>query len=255
MKIRLHQFLSKTGIFASKKSLVDAIHRGEILVGGAAMKDMSFEFNPAKKSVEYQGKILELPREPVYFVFYKPVGFLCSRLNSSEREHNKRSIYDFFADKVSAADFGALHSVGRLDEDTSGLLIMTTDGKFTRRVTNPVSEIAKTYVVQASTPLSNEALSSIKKGFSLTITDDQGPKTFVTKPAHIEELGPLKYKISIREGKKRQIRCMFSHFGSEVMQLQRVSIGNLRLADFSLHKPGLFVKMPEEVAHKVFESV
>ena len=96
MKLRLHQFLSKTGDFTSKADVKQAIWDGDVTVNGSVVKNIAFEFNPAKRIVEFQGRILKLPITDFYFLLNKPQGYICSRLNSQERELNKTSVYELF---------------------------------------------------------------------------------------------------------------------------------------------------------------
>ena len=128
MKVRLHQFLSRTGIITSKRDVKDAIWSGEITVGGSIVKDISFQFNANTKAVEWNGEALRLPGLHHTFVLNKPSGFICSRLNKQERALGKRSVFNVVREAVSDSIFDRLLSVGRLDEDTTGLLLLTTDG-------------------------------------------------------------------------------------------------------------------------------
>ena len=96
MKLRLHQFLSKTGVFSSKAEVKQAIWDGEITVNGSVVKNMTFQFNVNTKEVTYNGKVLELHDEEVHFLLHKPQGCICSRLNSHERSLEKTSVYEVF---------------------------------------------------------------------------------------------------------------------------------------------------------------
>lgn len=93
MKIRLHQFLSKSGIFTSKAKVKESIWEGKITINGVIIKNMSYEFNPNKKKVIYDNKIIKLPQKESYFLLNKPLGFICSRLNSQEKKLAKKSVY------------------------------------------------------------------------------------------------------------------------------------------------------------------
>ena len=100
MKLRLHQFLSKCGEFSSKGDVKKAIWDGDVTINDSIVKNIAYEFNPAKRSVKYRGKELFLPSNDVYFLLNKPAGYICSRLNSQELELNKRSIYELFRNAV-----------------------------------------------------------------------------------------------------------------------------------------------------------
>ena len=137
MKIRLHQFLSKTGVFASKRAVKDAIWAGDVTVNGSVVKDIAFQFKPNKKEVCYCGQRLSIPSTERCFVLNKPKGVVCSRLNSQEREFGKQSVFELFRPHLPDHDFERLITVGRLDEDTTGLLLVTTDGTLAHRIASP----------------------------------------------------------------------------------------------------------------------
>jgi pseudouridine synthase len=251
MKIRLHQFLSKCGRFKSKEDIKLAVHASRIIVGDLPCKDLAYEFNPAKKKVMYDDELLTLPIENKYFVFYKPVGYICSKLNTQERELGKKSIYDFFADKLNQMDLNALHNVGRLDEDTSGLLIMTTDGKLGNKIADPDSEIQKTYVAELERQLSPKERKQLEAGVELEYEDEDGWQKYTTKPCQIQIMDKAFVAISITEGKKRQIRSMFATIQNHVHHLHRKSIGKLDL-EIYVHKPGMFKQVDVRDIQKVF---
>ena len=96
MKIRLHQFLSKCGEFSSKGDVKKAIWDGDVTVNDSVVKNIAYEFNPAKRTVKYRGAELFLPSNDLYFLLNKPAGYICSRLNSQELELNKTSVYELF---------------------------------------------------------------------------------------------------------------------------------------------------------------
>ena len=106
-------------------------------VNDSIVKNIAYEFNPAKRSVKYRGRELFLPSKDVYFLLNKPAGYICSRLNSQELELNKTSIYELFRDSVDPSVYETLVTVGRLDEETTGFLLVTTDGKLVHSITDP----------------------------------------------------------------------------------------------------------------------
>jgi 16S rRNA U516 pseudouridylate synthase RsuA-like enzyme len=143
MKLRLHQFLSKTGVFSSKAEVKQAIWDGKVSVNGSIVKNMTFQFNVNTKEVTYDGKVLELHDEEVHFLLHKPLGCICSRLNSHERSLEKTSVYEVFREHVEPTTFERLVTVGRLDEQTTGFLLVTTDGKIVHRITSPDHTVRK----------------------------------------------------------------------------------------------------------------
>ena len=120
MKVRLHQFLSRTGLFPSKRDVKEAIWSGDITVGGSVVKDISFQFNANTKAVEWKGETLRLPGLHRTFVLDKPLDVICSRLNKQERALGKRSVFNLLRELVNDSTYDRLLTVGRLDEQTTG---------------------------------------------------------------------------------------------------------------------------------------
>ena len=252
MKIRLHQFLSKSGVFSSKREIKEAIWNGEILINDSIVKDIKFEFNANTKNVSYRGKILKLPEKNHYFIVNKPAGYICSRLNNQEREFGKKSIFELFKDRLSKNVYQSLVTVGRLDEDTTGLLLVTTDGKIVDRITNPENHIPKKYLVKTELEITEEEIVAIRKGISIKIIEDYHTEEYVSRPAEITLQDVDIAILTIDEGKKRQIRRMFDTLGNYVLSIHRLSIGNMELEDYSVKK-GHFKEISiEEILQNCF---
>jgi pseudouridine synthase len=151
-------------------------------------------------------------RERIYLLLYKPTGYLTTYKDPEGRP----TVYDLIRDVGTY-----LSPVGRLDLDTSGLLLMTNDNRFTERVTNPASHVPKTYLVKASTVLTDEHLQRLRGGIELS----DGP----TRPAAVTRVrGPDKYthfEITLTEGRNRQVRRMVEALGARVLKLVRVKVG------------------------------
>ena len=242
MKLRLNQFLSKTGAFASKADAKQAIWDGEITVNGSVVKNMTFQFNVNTKEVTYKGKVLELHDEEVHFLLYKPAGCICSRLNTQERALEKTSVYEVFRDSVDETTYERLVTVGRLDENTTGFLLVTTDGKMVHRITSPDHTVRKTYRVETKERISEHHLEQIQNGVRIVINDGDASEDYWTKPAEIELEEERVAFLTIGEGKKRQIRRMFGALGNQVTALHRSSTENMTLSDFDL-APGEFIEV------------
>lgn len=245
MKIRLHQFLSKSGVFTSKKMVKDAIWKGSITVNGSVVKDIAFQFNPAKKAVCYLGEVLILPEEQLYYVFNKPKGYICSRLNEEEKSLGKKSIYQLFENSVERSVYERLVTVGRLDEDTTGFLLVTTDGKVVHNITSPEQYISKTYLVETLNPVSRSDADQIERGIKISVQEQGSTESYTTRPAYIQFEGECEVLLTIQEGKKRQIRRMFSHLNNEVIALHRTSTERMELSDYNLDF-GQFQAISEE---------
>ena len=239
MKLRLHQFLSKTGVFSSKAEVKQAIWDGEVTVNGSVVKNMTFQFNVNTKEVTYNGKVLELHDEEVHFLLHKPLGCICSRLNSHERSLEKTSVYEVFRDHVEPTTFERLVTVGRLDEQTTGFLLVTTDGKIVHRITSPDHTVRKTYEVHTTHDLDDDQLDALRKGIRIVVEENETMDTYWTKPAEVEQQSARCVLLTIGEGKKRQIRRMFGALDNPVKTLHRLSTESMVLESYNL-KPGEF---------------
>lgn len=251
MKIRLHQFLSRTGHFSSKSNVKKAVWGGSISVGGRIVKDISYEFNPDKREVIYNGIILSLPGSYHYFILNKPKGVICSRINKHERSMNKKSVFSLFEDHIDSKVLDSLVTVGRLDEGTTGLLILTNDGSLVNDIANPSKNIGKTYSLKVSRKITPELIDSIRKGVSIDIVRNGITEEYTTMPARVTKLSDYSIEVTIFEGKKRQIRRMIEELGNRVMQLHRDSIGSLDLDAYSLHSGQFEEETREEILRKI----
>jgi pseudouridine synthase len=172
--------------------------------------------------VRLDGKPLQA-RERVYILLYKPTGYLTTYRDPKGRP----TVYDLLA------DLGTFVSpVGRLDLDTSGLLLMTNDNQLAERVTNPASHVPKTYLVKASRRLTDEQLQQLRDGIELA----DGP----TRPALVRRVRDSeKYthvEITLTEGRNRQVRRMIEALGATVLKLVRVKIGPIAIGTLHIGK-------------------
>ena len=255
MKIRLHQFLSKCGIFSSKNEIKNAIWDGKITVNGSIVKNISFEFNPEKKKVIYDKKELSLPQNEKYFLLNKPIGFICSRLNSQERKLGKKSIYELFYGRVSKIVYESLITVGRLDENTTGFLLITTDGKLAHKITNPKNKIKKTYYIETTKSISLEQIDSIKNGIKIKINDNGKVEEYISRPTILTDIEEKSMILTIDEGKKREIRRMFDSVGNEVSKLHRLSTEKMLLNDYKLELGEYCEINFEDIDRDVFSNI
>ena len=159
----------------------------------------------------------------VYLLLYKPTGYLTTYRDPQGRP----TVYDLIADVGMF-----LSPVGRLDLDTSGLLLMTNDNQLAERVTNPLSHVSKTYLVKASVLLSDEQLQQLRDGIEL----DDGP----TRPARVKRVrDSAKYthlEITVTEGRNRQVRRMVEALGAKVLKLVRVKLGPIPIGGLTIGK-------------------
>ena len=217
----LERVLSKAGA----GSRVDArgwIRAGRVTVNGQVVRDPDSWIDMGRDRVRLDGKPLQA-RERIYLLLYKPTGYLTTYRDP----HGRPTVYDLIA------DLGTFVSpVGRLDLDTSGLLLMTNDNQLAERVTNPASHVPKTYLVKASMRLTDEQLQQLRDGVELA----DGP----TRPARVRRVRDSeKYthlEITLTEGRNRQVRRMIEALGATVLKLVRVKIGSISIGVLQIGK-------------------
>ncbi len=191
---------------------------GKVKVNGEVIKSPALSIDPALDKIVYEGKIVE-PSTKVYYLLNKPAGHTSSASDS----HAKKLVTELVpADPV-------VWPVGRLDRETSGLLILTNDGDLTQKLTHPSFEKRKTYIATVDKPLSDEQVTELSKGIAL----EDG----VIKPDGLKPLSGGSYKITIHEGRNRLIRRMFEHFDRQVITLERtglafLNLGNLKSGEY-----------------------
>jgi pseudouridine synthase len=186
-----------------------------VKVNGTVTQNPDQWIDMERDAVRLDGKPLAA-RERLYVLLYKPTGYLTTYKDPDGRP----TVYDLIADVGTF-----LSPVGRLDLDTSGLLVMTNDNQFAERVTNPESHIPKTYLVKASTQLSDSQLQQLRDGIELS----DGP----TRPAAVARVRDSSkythFEITLTEGRNRQVRRMVEALGAAVLKLVRVKIGPIAI--------------------------
>lgn len=215
---RLQKILSARGI-ASRRKAEEYILAGLVTVNGKKA-ELGQKADPAVDVIEVDGKVMQERAEMQYYVLYKPVGVESTNVPGTR---DAPTVRDILPKELQ----GKLYPVGRLDKDSEGLLLLTNDGPLSYRLTHPKFEHEKEYDVTLKDEIKEGALDKLRNGVRL-----DGSKT---KPAIIQRLGKNVVRISLTEGRYRQIRRMCSKVGSEVVRLVRVRI--MTLADPTL-KPG-----------------
>lgn len=240
MKLYLHQFLSGTGVFKSKKQVFDALKNREIKVGEKTITNPLYQLKPNKRSVFWNGKPISYISKKTYVLLNKPENYLSSRLTKYDREKGKKSVFELIEKDKSIGEKtkNTLFSVGRLDEDTSGLLMLTNDGVLCSRITNPRHKVEKTYAVVLEKPLAARDVSKLERGVAIDLEEDGKTAKYLTKKCKIrlDKNNRNRLIITILEGRKREVRRMFQTIGNKVVELQRIAIGNLNLAELKIKK-------------------
>jgi 23S rRNA pseudouridine2605 synthase len=217
----LERVISKAGL-GSRTDARNWISAGKILVNGKPVQDPDRWVDLGKDRITFEGKPLRAATK-AYILLYKPKGYLTTWRDPEGRP----TVYDLTKDTGTW-----LSPVGRLDLDTSGLLLMTNDNDFAERITNPDHKIPKTYQVKASTLLTGEQLERLRHGVEL----NDGP----TRPAVVTRLRDgAKHtflEITITEGRNRQVRRMIEALDSKVSKLVRTAIGPIRIGNLPIGK-------------------
>lgn len=235
VKITIRSALRRSGLFDTEQEMKQALHGKRIVYKEKPVRELGFLFSP-KQGLFVDGKKLELlPLR--YFVINKPHTTTCQK--------NEKYLYVVDLITVDEQTKKTLFTVGRLDVPTTGLLIVTNDGKLAQRLLEPTKEIAKKYKVLLKQPLTDSIILSLEKGAIISVDG----KPYKTKPAAVEKIDKQNCFVSITEGKYRQVRLMFEAVGNRVMALCRVQIGGLRLEDLKLDE-GNYVEMKKEQLEK-----
>lgn len=215
MQVRLQKYMADSGV-AARRKCEEIIASGRVKVNGEKVTEMGVKVDPEKDKITLDGKIIEPLEKEVYFALNKPAGVVTTVSN----KHGETTVMDL----VKEVD-ERIFPVGRLDKDTKGLLILTTDGKLANRMMHPRYHLDKTYIVTVKHELPKRSLKYLSKGIVVG-----GKKT---QPASVDLYKKtrrmVRYKMTIREGRKRQIRRMFKAVGDPVVELKRVSIGPVTL--------------------------
>lgn len=212
--MRINKYIADAGV-CSRRKADELIANGNVKINGITVREMGVDVGRGDV-VEVNGRVLETASKKVYVVVNKPVGMI----TSMDDEKDRATVAEIVADIPER-----LFPVGRLDYNTTGLLIMTNDGELTYRLTHPKHEIYKTYVAKVDGVISDARVAKLRRGVDIG--------GFVTSPAKVRVLRQMpRYavvEISIREGKNRQVRRMFAAVGNRVRELKRTQIGEIKL--------------------------
>lgn len=211
--------LTAAGI-GSRRRIAGSIKQGHVTVNGEIIEDFRHVINIDTDRVLVNGKAADLrPRERVYLMMHKPEGVL----STTSDDRGRRTVMDLLPEKYRRP---GLYPAGRLDEDSTGLLLLTNDGDLTYRLTHPRFEHEKEYLVYIEEKLTPDDVKQLQHGIRL----EDG----LMHPARVKPISskpPYNYSITIHEGRKRQVRRMFDRLHHPVLALKRVRIGSLNLGD------------------------
>ncbi len=228
--MRLAKFLAHGGV-ASRRKAEEIIGKGLVTVGGEVVTDPARDVM-AGDDVRVNGDPVTAEATEVWAV-NKPAGVV-----STAREPGSRSAVVELVDSAAR-----LYPVGRLDADSTGLLLLTNDGELANRLTHPRYEVAKAYRARLRDPIAEPELERLRRGVEL----EDGP----TGPAEVRRRGPREIEIVLREGRNRQVRRMLEAVGNRVTALRRVAFGSLRLGDLP---PGRARRLGEEEIARLWKD-
>ncbi|PMC82671.1 pseudouridine synthase [Anaerococcus hydrogenalis] len=213
--MRINKYIAKAGL-ASRRKSEEYIKKGLVFVNGKKLEDLSYQVKEDDQ-VEVMGKLLEI-KEKFYYKLNKPIGFISSNYDP----HNKKDLNSLI--KIDQRFFCA----GRLDKDSHGLMLITNDGKITNKLIHPSKKIEKTYIVKVDKLLTKDDEALFRKGIKLS----ENEKTSDAKISLLDKKERT-YQVVIHQGYNRQVRRMFLHFGSNVIDLKRIKIGQIELGNLS----------------------
>jgi 23S rRNA pseudouridine2605 synthase len=214
--IRLNKYLAHLGL-ASRREADVLISGGRIKVNGKVVTEMGIKIDPDKDKVEVADSVIKDREKLVYIALNKPKGYVCSAKPT-------RQDPDIVLDLIDIPE--RIYPVGRLDKETTGLLLLTNDGTFVNKIIHPSSESEKEYEATFFQQIPMGAIRKLEAGVKL-----EGEKTLPTK---VKKIGPAKIRIILKEGKNRQVRRVCQKVGYPVKTLKRVRIKGLELGDLPL---------------------
>jgi 23S rRNA pseudouridine2605 synthase len=213
--MRLAKFLAHAGV-ASRRAAEQLVFAGRVTVGGEVVRDPARDVGE-DDAIAVDGSGVVLERRHVVYALHKPAGYV----STAKDPQGRPTVVSLISSRER------LYPVGRLDADTTGLLLLTNDGELAHRLTHPSFEVPRVYRAKVRNPPVREpALRKLREGVAL----DDG----TTAPAAARRLTPDRVELVLHEGRKRQVRRMLDAVGHPVVRLERVAFGPLRLGDLPL---------------------
>jgi 23S rRNA pseudouridine2605 synthase/23S rRNA pseudouridine2604 synthase len=212
--MRLQKFLSAAGVCSRRHGEV-YIQAGRVRVNGRPATVLGTQVDPDNDRIEVDGRIVTLQTRHIYIALHKPKGYVTSCSHAGET---------VVMDLIDLPQ--RLYPVGRLDKDSTGLLLLTNDGRLHHRLSHPSFDHEKEYEVTVEHPIADCLLDRLSGGMPLMGTQ--------TRPAKIRRLSGRRFKMVLREGRNRQIRRMVDKVGHRVVRLKRIRVANIRLGNLPI---------------------
>jgi pseudouridine synthase len=208
-RLRLQKFLSQAGICSRREGEVH-IATGRVRVNGCVVTTLGTKIDPDSDVVELDGRVVAGQGERIYIALHKPAGYVTSCRQADEK---------LVLDLVPIPQ--RIYPVGRLDKDSTGLLLLTNDGRLHQRLSHPSFDHEKEYEVTVERPMAEGALAHMARGLPM-----MGRRT---RPARLRRITARRFRIVLQEGRNRQVRRMVRKVGGRVIMLKRIRVANIRL--------------------------
>lgn len=212
---RLDRFISES-CQINRKAVRVMLAKKRVYVDGVLANDVS-QIVDTFSRIELDGKLLQA-NSAYYIMLNKPIGVVCAT-----KDDKHKTVIDLLAGEYEQSLLAELHIVGRLDLNTSGMVLLTNDSRWSERLTSPENKIEKCYQVSLAKPLTEEYITAFAEGMYFSF------ENITTKPAKLSIISPREAKVILTEGRYHQIKRMFGRFRNQVIQLHRHSIGQLSL--------------------------
>lgn len=234
---RLNKYIASSGL-CSRRKADELIENGEVNVNGKIVRELGFLVN-AKDKV-FVNKVLIKPKKPEYYKFYKPAGYI----TTSDDEKGRKTIYD-----VIPKELKDLKPVGRLDKDSTGLLILTNDGDMINQLTHPSVKVTKVYTVSVEGKITQADLEQLYKGIEI----EKGKTAYAQAQVIEFDKNGTMLQVILTQGLNRQIRKMFEYLGHPVISLKRIqhatiSIDGLKRGQVKPIKPAQIKDLKQYLA-------
>ncbi len=231
-KKRLSKALAAAGI-ASRRACEELIFQGRVQVNGTTIKQPQHHIDWHMDRITVDGTAIKAEQKKIYYILNKPSGYLCTNVRPGKRA----IVLDLFPDSQER-----LFTVGRLDRETTGLLLVTNDGHFANQVIHPSSNIIKEYIVKTTSEITPEHLECLSQGARV---DEKW-----VRPVSVHKVRRGTFRICVKEGKKHEVRIIAERAKLKVIELTRVRIGGLVLGPLPV---GEFRKLTEEEKQRIFQ--
>ncbi|MBE6038455.1 MAG: rRNA pseudouridine synthase [Anaerofustis stercorihominis] len=232
--MRINKYLAGCGV-ASRRKCEEYILMGKIKVNGRVMKDLAYDVDEKNDVVTFNDKPLKYEEQAVYYMLNKPKGVI----SAAKSKYGETTVVDLIEGEKSR-----IYPIGRLDKDTTGLIFLTNDGNLSYKLTHPKFEKEKTYEALVKGKVDNDDMNKLKKG---VVSSDELLKASYVRLIRMVK-GDSLLQITLREGKKRQVRRMCDCIGHSVIELKRISEGGIDLGEL---KPGEYRKLTAKEVKKL----